>query len=475
MKELFPFIEYIIKGPDQKGHVKSMNIIREYAMNGNYDIILHMEDDWHFVQKRNFITEALEIFDADENIKQVLFNLNYYEVEPFKKRIDGGIPKHTRTNLPFVVHEHYPKCTLEYQAFINRNHGKSTCAYWPHYSLRPSLLKVDALRNVGEYPQTTHFEMAYANEYTVLGYKSAFFDTFSCIHIGKKTWEKDVKNSYQLNDVPQFVPGEVSTGAVLLCDGTIRHDRWKELKVIFNKSFAMYHQKEIIKVEKLNTWQCELFVDNDFNYARPVLNPIATTLEILRDNKNENLFILRYDMDFVKDFDKNVKNLIESLSGIAYDIVLLDDSSELIRLNLTELSLEREGGILVSAAGCKKIIERLSDLGVTSEEYMNGVVEDLVIYQSGTKLYEEYNTFCNMEYDVNEIEGFTFYSQLDSFCEDVGNYGEMSIDELKELCIKHDYAGFNTYGWVKHTINPINDFIFLPGSTKTTDGLYVMK
>ena len=163
-----------------------------------------MEDDWHYVNKRNYITDAIKILEENDKIGQVLFNKNYSEVEFSKRKIPGGILNHTKDGMRYVIHEHYEPDSREYKQFQDRHKGFGTCGYWPHFSFRPSVVRVSMLKDIGPFYNTGHFEMAYANEYKAHGYKSAFFDTFSCIHTGKKTWEKDGINSYHLNKTGQF-------------------------------------------------------------------------------------------------------------------------------------------------------------------------------------------------------------------------------------------------------------------------------
>ena len=45
----------------------SMNIIRD---NVNTPYIFHMEDDWLFFNKKNYISECLEVLSSNINIKQ---------------------------------------------------------------------------------------------------------------------------------------------------------------------------------------------------------------------------------------------------------------------------------------------------------------------------------------------------------------------------------------------------------------------
>ena len=199
MKKLYPFFNFIFKSEEDKGHVKSMNIIFKEIQEYNY--VCHMEDDWQFFEKREYLTQSINILESDNKLGQLLFNVNYAQREHCRK-IAGGFVKYYN-NLRYVEHEYYPK-GKEYDDYIERNRGNSTQAYWPHYSLRPSVLKVNVLKEIGDYKnETGHFEMDYANRYVKNGYKSAFLDTVCSYHIGKCTWEKG-DNSYSLNGMKQF-------------------------------------------------------------------------------------------------------------------------------------------------------------------------------------------------------------------------------------------------------------------------------
>ena len=76
MKENYPFIKYIFKDETNKGHPESMNIIRDYAIS-RYKYLFHMEDDWRFFVKDNFITKCIKVLSENEKYGQCLFNKNY--------------------------------------------------------------------------------------------------------------------------------------------------------------------------------------------------------------------------------------------------------------------------------------------------------------------------------------------------------------------------------------------------------------
>ena len=215
MKFRYPFFEFYYKTIEEKGHIISMNMIQDIVKT---PYILHLEDDWLFVKKEYIIKPALYILESkhfryidaeakdiierkDSQIAQVLFNMNY--TEDTHCVILGGYMIET-VEVPQI------KCILhEYHKNIenSRLHNKCSCAYWPHYSFRPSLFKRDIFDQLGRFEtddNNTFFEKIYADKYFENNYLSCFFNKVICFHIGKKTYETDKSNAYHLNDVSQF-------------------------------------------------------------------------------------------------------------------------------------------------------------------------------------------------------------------------------------------------------------------------------
>ncbi len=86
--------------------------------------------------------------------------------------------------------------------FLGGNH-----LYWPNFSFRPSLIRREVFDKVGPFEDIKHFELNYAGRYTAKNYKSVFFPSIVCIHIGRLTseWQDKTKaNAYTLNEVVQF-------------------------------------------------------------------------------------------------------------------------------------------------------------------------------------------------------------------------------------------------------------------------------
>lgn len=202
MRERFPFFRYIFKGPEDKGHAKSMQIITKEAVNTPY--IFHMEDDWLFLNPIS-LSDLIEIMiESDKfGVKQVCINRNYMEVP--ERRIVGGEEKYTRGNLRYFIHEHAK--TYEDQIKFNIKYGyHHSCSYWPHYTLQPNLVNTIIFNEI-KYEEVKHFERVFANRYEAKGWKTAFHQEINCRHIGRlicEAGQPGKKNAYELNDVAQF-------------------------------------------------------------------------------------------------------------------------------------------------------------------------------------------------------------------------------------------------------------------------------
>lgn len=205
MIELYPFFKFIFKDISDKGHIRSMNILRKEALTSGAKYIFHCEDDWKFFYPNNYMNYALEILSENATIGQVLINRNYGEIAKDINTVGGFIEK-TSKNRYYIRHEHYTTQN-ELNTFYDANPGSSH-AYWPHFSLRPGMWRAEILTKIGEYNESaTHFEQEYAFRYRALGYKTAFLPTIYNLHIGRLTserFDKDKKNAYGLNDEQQF-------------------------------------------------------------------------------------------------------------------------------------------------------------------------------------------------------------------------------------------------------------------------------
>lgn len=212
MKEKYPFFTYIFKTPEEKGHSKSMNIIRNYVIKSGYKYTLHMEDDWQSVVYMDYIKPCIQIIEESSNkvgIKQVVQNRQYVQLIRHRDiDLKGGFQLYLSNGYRYILHEFYPKGSEEETQFWKRINGGFSASYWPHYSLNPSVMDSEVYKCLGPYNENVqHFEMEYASRYTNAGFKTAFFDNITRLHIGKLIGEEGKKNAYELNQLVQFSQG----------------------------------------------------------------------------------------------------------------------------------------------------------------------------------------------------------------------------------------------------------------------------
>jgi hypothetical protein len=79
MKKQYPFFQFYMKSPQEKGHRESMNLIWEKVNQVNPKYWIHLEDDWLFFKKEKYITRAIAALEKYENknIHQIVFNREY--------------------------------------------------------------------------------------------------------------------------------------------------------------------------------------------------------------------------------------------------------------------------------------------------------------------------------------------------------------------------------------------------------------
>lgn len=477
MKKQYPFIEYIWKNEDQKGHYISMNMIRNYALDNNTEYLLHMEDDWHFIQKRNYITESFKIFSENQKIGQVLFNINYAEVELSKRKCKGGLLKKAKDGSRYYIHEHYDTNSKAYNEFIERHKGFGTCGYWPHFSFRPSIVKTSVLKEVGSYFNTAHFEMQYAIEYVSRGYVSAFFDAVCCLHTGKKTWENNGINSYHLNKTGQFTLTNDELYVNVISNNNI--EEWKSFKESAVDKLPYFIRVIPKPNTTLDDYERKAFYKNNFNYLRAIMKPIVTSLNLLRQNKSKNMMVLKHNIQLIDNFNDVFSALLNIIKNSDYDIILLDtyESNKVDKIQLLQktqtINLETCCGYLISTSGIQKILDHIEMNRIQNIDYLENIT-GLNVFVLNQPLYVIKPTQSIIEDSTfTKLDGYTFYSQLDSFGGDICHVGSKSIEEYKTICEKENGTCFNTLGFIKHTLDTEENFIYLPGSTKACQGLYV--
>jgi hypothetical protein len=427
MKELYPFFEFYFKDIKEKGHPQSMNIIRNYVKT---PYIFHLEDDWKFFVKRNYIKDSIDIIESNKSIGQCLFNKNYAEIES-DIDIKGGIYHTTNSGLRYFIHEY---CRTQ-EDTINWKNKYGNCKssfYWPHWSLRPSVSRTYIFKDIGGFnEQISHFEMDYAHKYANKGYISAFFEGIYCLHTGRLTSEREDEtklNAYKLNNEVQFygkenkiktenvkeenvkeenvsenvkenVKEEKSKTYVVNLDRRV--DRWENFKknAIEIDNYERFSAVDG-KLIKNTTQLQQIFESNDYYMRRGMVGCLLSHVKIYTEliNSEYHYFtILEDDVEFTPDFKNKFNNIMKQVNN--WDLIFLGhhvrdinrQQDELLKDKMPVLtkrdaywsflnSLGGTGGYIISKIGAQKLLDFIDKNGGSS----NGI--DTLIQKSANVL-----------------------------------------------------------------------------------------
>ena len=385
----YPFFKIIQKTMENKGHPKSMNILTDIVTT---PYMFHLEDDWKFFEKRPYITECLSVLNSDLTLGQCLINKNYGEL-PRDIHVPGGFEKETYDNFKYVLHEYYPPGE-EYNNFLKSVNGYPNSSYWPHFSLRPSLIRTEIFRKIGNFNEKAqHFEMEYSNRYVKNGYRSAFLNGIYSIHTGRLTSEihdKTKLNAYILNGENQFEQKiEKPEFQTFVINLDSRKDRWEKIsKALYEnhvdfKRFPAIDGKLLKPTEQLQ----RIFDNNDYNMKAGMVGCAMSHIKLLIDLVNSEdtvRCIMEDDIRLVPNFKKKLDYLYKSLPN---DFEFCYLGCHLWKEFRTEKFLSTEtypiyekydtqksfhysiggtGGYIVTKSGAKKILDYINTRGMTN-------------------------------------------------------------------------------------------------------------
>lgn len=348
IEKLYPFIGMVKKSKEDKGHPKSMNMIYDLV---STEYLFHLEDDHEFFRKRNYFTEMIECLESKPNIGQCLVNINYAEDCKVGPKITGCSPFKVNNNT-YWLHRHLT-------GFVAQQEGKRhpvNCFYWPHFSFRPSLIKVDSLKKVGKFCLTAeHFEMEFAQRWSKAGFVSAFLNGIFHYHIGRRTYERnsDKLNAYDLNQEVQFGETDriVKAETKVEAKSKPEKDSAKILESIRRIETSVINLKRrkdrLFNFVKMNNFELpnfkvfkavdgmeikpnffiqKLFSTGDFNYRRGIvgiaLSQIKLWKELLESPNVEYALIFEDDAKLCKNFIQRTLHLVNNYNG-SFDLLFL--------------------------------------------------------------------------------------------------------------------------------------------------------
>jgi GR25 family glycosyltransferase involved in LPS biosynthesis len=520
MTKDYPFIEYYFKDHKQKSHRNSMNIIWNKLNELKPKYWIHMEDDFLFYHPMKYVSHSIFALEnmKNMNIKQVLFNRNYGQTIE-----DYNIKGHNISiNMDYVVHNYN---TLSNFPYIN-------CHYWPNYSFRPSIIDVETILSIGNYDSdNSFFEMDYANKYTKLGYKSAFFNLITNIHIGRsisKKYSDDIPNAYELNN-------ETSVDCILI-NLDRREDRLEYYKTCLKIQFERY---SAIDGNKL------FYYDKMFNLLKYIDKKHITLDEIgcklshydIWKNIKKDTLILEDNIIIHDNSLKELKDVSDNLNKIddEWDIIyvsgqwtpsynfnsetyieshkLLESHIETVFKHINNGFYKRNfiiqdndlfntplyrttAGYIISNKGANKLCSIIDNdpekfmiepldmwLLELEKNKLCSVIDRFPhpIYQGGFNLIKEK---CLLETDINrsnkELFKFETDNILDKFIfipkkDEIGSdlyYKKNNIENNLIECLNNPNAcAVNTLGFFKNNINNLEKSIYF----NDEDGIYIKK
>ena len=521
MTASYPWINYRMKTPEEKGHRQSMNIIWDKLKELGPVYWIHMEDDFLFHTKMNYVGEAISALTQmkDEKVCQILFNRNYGEtIEDYK------VLGHTdASNTSIVVHD-YKLGTFPY----------SNCHYWPHYSFRPAVIDVKTVLELGNFDsENQFFEMDYATKWYAAGYKSGFFNRITNRHIGRLTSERHlntVKNAYELNDVSQFKqpPSNVVKDAIItqevqslqknnyikIVNLERRPDR-KEATIqkMLDADLDKTRYEFVKAVDGLQLQATkelkQIFEGNDFGSRKGVIGCALSHLklwkQLLSDVNNEYYIIMEDDFSLSPNFKSELEALQPEFLSI--DLIFLgyhmfekrrDENKHIYEYDAEPKSIKIEplnksiyiGGThcySINKKGAQILVNYISEHGCKHGiDYVMKIVPDLSCFETQPQLAfalwneagAEIDTDiqnCNDRLDFSMIKDinsqYVFVPNIDQCGCDM-YYHKKTLQEYFILAEKDvNCIGFNTLGFFKNKIETLTASQYFGKD----DGIYIKK
>ena len=518
MKNRFSWINYYMKSHEEKGHRQSMNIIWNKLNELKPNYWIHMEDDFLFYNKMNYIGEAINALNElnESNVKQILFNKNYGEtIQNYNTRSHDNIDD--KINNKFVLHN-----------YSIGNFSYPNCHYWPHYSFRPSLIDAKVILELGNYDSLNQFfEMDYAKKWTDAGFKSAFFNKITNRHIGRLTSDRNtkvVKNAYDLNNEDQFNNNKDkdkesrSKSFIKIVNLERRKDRKDNMTDLLKNLNIENEQYEFITAVDGNSLKptqelYNLFKGNDFGSRKGVIGCALSHYQLwkqLLNDKNHSFYlIMEDDIEFCDDFKNKMENLMPNF--VSNEILYLgyhmfkknrdkvrniyDISREITNVISLDKTLYIGGtfSYSINKKGAKILIDYIENNGIKHGiDYVMKIIPLLNSFECQPHLtFSEWNEngqnvdsdiqniydgldFTNIKknlYSENIEEYFVFIPNLDQNGNDL-YYHKKSLNELKIIALQDDKCiGFNTLGFFKNKIDRLQS----SGYFKEGDGIYIKK
>lgn len=530
MRSLFPWIQYYMKTGEEKGHRQSMNIIWNKLKETKPKYWIHMEDDFLFHRKMNYVEDSINALKSQgcisQNVKQVLFNRNYGEIiDHYNSRGHVSITDEPGSNENIVLHKH---CDGIFN-YMN-------CHYWPHYSFRPSIIDTSVILELGDYhSENQFFEMDYAKKWAEKGYKSAFFNRITCRHIGRLTSDRNAKsvaNAYDLNNEEQFVTKateiietfENKNAFIKIVNLERRSDRKKDtMKKLVNSGVSSEDYEFIKAIDgSLLAPTPELkhlFRNNDFGSRKGVIGCALSHYNLWKrlvdDSQHEYYVIMEDDFVLSSNFKKQLDTLKSNNEFATREVLFLGyhmveknrnyDIYNLVSESIDIVDLNKDfyiGGTFlysINKTGAKKMMEYIYRNGINHGiDYQIKITDELQCYEcqpqivfsdwneNGKKIdsdiqnafdaidfskIEDVNVDVNVDVDKTQKIDFVFVPGLDVIGSDLYMRNGSLEEKFLTAIGDSECVGFNTLGFFKDDVTNLQPSRYF----KEGDGIYIKK
>lgn len=394
MQKKYPFFKFVLKGYEDKGHPQSLNMILDMVKS---PYIFHLEDDWLFFSKTNYITQCLAVLNSNDTYGQCVLNRQYIETPREILFNVGGFPKKLENGIHFREHELYTN-SAEYLEFVKKygEHKPNSC-YWYHFSLRPGLNRREIFEKCGRFDtKVSHFERVYSHVYYNNGYRTAYLDDIFCIHTGRLTsqiGDKTKLNAYDLNNEYQFSGKEEAIAKIsnkekfktFVVNLARRPDRWDKMCKMDFGGLELNRFEAIDGLKLKNSAQLQrIFDGNDYKMRRGMvgcaLSHLLLTIQLVNDKEYEYYCILEDDITPVPNFKERIQKVFE-ICNSEWDLIYLGhhyknqpesgSNSEMVIEKWSaekslSLSLGGTGGYLLCKKGAKKLLDFINRTGMTN-------------------------------------------------------------------------------------------------------------
>jgi GR25 family glycosyltransferase involved in LPS biosynthesis/glycosyltransferase involved in cell wall biosynthesis len=466
MHAAYPFFEFYMKTPAERGHRASMNIIWERLKATKPAYWIHLEDDWLFVHRGSYVRDAIATLErpaaAAANVHQLLYNRNYAEL--YDWGINGGVS----LEPGLLLHQ-------KDAAVVGRN-----CAYWPHYSFRPSVVRTAPILALGNFDSAnTFFERDYADRWFAAGHRSAFFDDIRCLHIGRLTSERTGGvNAYILNGTDQF-----EKNTILVVNLERRPDRRREIEACFSQAgitdysfFKAIDGNSIVVTPEIQF----LFTGDAYVRRKGVmgcaLSHYRIWQQLLADASSQIYTVLEDDITLAPDFKQQYDRIRCDFMASGGDILFL--GRHVVGKHREEgipsiYPLEHSNcaggtfGYIITKKGAQQLVEYANTQGIlrgidfyilkqpdTFKQMMVNppIVLSEWVQQSG----EVVDSDIQRDYSVVDLSAgdWVFFAGVDHTGDDFLSVGRKPISELVAIADAMDgCCAFNTLGFFKLTVN----------------------